>query len=140
MHPIDGGFRFVPPAPRRSLVPRDRLLTSLRERFARRVVVVHCGAGIPASRYQNFAAFLAAAGIPTLTYDYRGIGQSRPGSLRGYAAELEDWSEYDCAAAIAWLRARFPDTEIVGIAHSVGAWVVGGAGNAVADGRVDTLG
>lgn len=110
------------------------------EKAPRRVAVVHCGAGIPARRYQNFAAFLARAGMPALTYDYRGIGQSRPGSLRGYAAELEDWSEYDCAAAIAWLRARFPDTEIVGIAHSVGAWVVGGAGNAAEQARLVLIG
>ena len=107
---------------------------------ARRVAVVHCGAGIPARRYRNFADFLAGAGIPTLTYDYRGIGRSRPGALRGFAAEMEDWSEYDCSAAIAWLRARFPDAEIVGIAHSVGAWLVGGAGNATEQARLVLIG
>ena len=100
------------------------------EKVPRRIAVIHCGAGVAARRYQNFAAFLAGAGIPTLTYDYRGIGQSRPSALRGFAAELEDWSEYDCTAAIAWLRARFPNAQLVGIAHSAGAWVVGGAGNA----------
>ena len=110
------------------------------EKAPRRVAVVHCGAGIPASRYQNFAAFLAGAGIPTLTYDYRGIGHSRPAALRGFAAELEDWSEYDCTAAIAWLRARFPDAEIVGIAHSAGAWLVGGAGNAAEQARLVLIG
>lgn len=45
MHPIDGGFRFVPPTPRRSLVRRQRLVALLRERFARRVVVVVAPAG-----------------------------------------------------------------------------------------------
>jgi predicted alpha/beta hydrolase len=40
-------------------------------------------------RYGYFAAFLAEAGLPTLTYDYRGIG-----------AALENWSELDCAAAV----------------------------------------
>ncbi|MFL6572914.1 MAG: alpha/beta fold hydrolase [Burkholderiales bacterium] len=107
---------------------------------APRVAVVHCGAGIPASRYQNFAAFLAGAGMPTLTYDYRGIGRSRPGTLRGFAGEVEDWSEYDCTAAIAWLRARFPDAKIVGIAHSLGAWLVGGAGNAAEQARLVLIG
>ena len=106
------------------------------EKAARRVAVVHCGTGIPASRYQNFAAFLAGAGIPTLTYDYRGIGQSRPGALRGFGAQMEDWSEYDCTAAIAGLRARFPNAEMLGIAHSAGAWVVGGAANAAEQSRL----
>ena len=105
-----------------------------------RVAVIHCGAGIAASRYQHFAAFLSAAGIPTLTYDYRGIGKSRPRALRGFAATLEDWSEYDCTAAIAWLRARFANAEIVGIAHSVGAWVMGGASNAAEQARLVLIG
>lgn len=45
MHPIDGGFRFVPPTPRRTLVARERLVALLRERFARRIVVVVAPAG-----------------------------------------------------------------------------------------------
>lgn len=95
-----------------------------------RVALVHCGAGIPAVRYARFARFLAASGIPTLTYDYRGIGMSRPASLRGFGATLEDWSEYDCAAATGWLRERFAGAQLIGIAHSVGALLVGGAHNA----------
>lgn len=45
MHPIDGGFRYVPPTPRRTLVVRERLVAQLRERFSRRVVVVVAPAG-----------------------------------------------------------------------------------------------
>jgi predicted alpha/beta hydrolase len=101
--------------------------------------VVHCGAGIPASRYQRFAAFLAESGIPTLTYDYRGIGRSRPPSLRGFDATMADWSEYDCAAAIAWVRERSA-AAIVGIAHSAGAWLVGGAHNAAEQARLVLIG
>jgi predicted alpha/beta hydrolase len=96
----------------------------------RRAALIHCGAGIPAVRYRRFAAFLAESGVPTLTYDYRGIGWSRPPSLRGFAATAEDWAEYDCAGAIAWLRERFPAAHLVGIAHSVGALLHGGAHNA----------
>jgi len=102
---------------------------------------VHGGAGIPAARYGHFAAFLARAGLPTLTYDYRGIGMSRLGaSLRGFQATLEDWSELDCAAAAAWLRARFPQAEIIGIAHSVGALLLGGAANAGEHARLVLIG
>jgi predicted alpha/beta hydrolase len=95
-----------------------------------RVAVVHCGAGISAARYRRFAGFLAGSGVPTLIYDYRGIGLSRPRALRGFRAAIEDWAEYDCGGAIAWLRERFPRAEIVGIAHSIGALLVGGAPNA----------
>ena len=45
MHPIDGGFRFVPPTPRRTLLVRERLVALLRERFSRRIVTVVAPAG-----------------------------------------------------------------------------------------------
>jgi len=110
------------------------------EREASRVAVVHCGAGIPAGRYERFAAFLAQAGVPTLTYDYRGIGLSRPSALHGFAATMEDWAQYDCAAAIGWLRARFPAADMTGIAHSIGCLLVGGADNAAEQARLVMIG
>ena len=106
----------------------------------RRAVVLHGGAGIAAQRYRYFARFLARAGVPVLTYDYRGIGLSRPATLRGFQAVIEDWSEYDCSAAIGWLRERFPRAELVGIAHSVSALLFGGAHNAAEQARLILVG
>jgi predicted alpha/beta hydrolase len=103
---------------------------------ARHALVLHGGAGIAAARYRHFAAYLAAQGVPVLTYDYRGIGLSRPASLRGFPATVEDWSEYDSAAAVAALRDRYPSATLVGLAHSVGALLFGGAANAADQSRV----
>lgn len=105
-----------------------------------RVAVLHCGAGISAARYRRFAGFLAGSGVPTLIYDYRGIGLSRPRALRGFRAAIEDWAEYDCGGAIAWLRERFPRAEMVGIAHSIGALLVGGAPNSGEQDRLVLIG
>ena len=113
---------------------------ALRPRAPRRVAVLHGGAGIPALRYRRFANFLAEWGIPVLTYDYRGIGLSRPPGLRGFQATMEDWAEYDAAAAIAWLRERFPRDEILGFSHSIGCLTLGGAPNAAEQGRVVLVG
>jgi len=93
-------------------------------------VLISCGGGIAALRYARFASFLASCGIPALTYDYRGIGTSRPSSLRGFRAAAEDWSELDCAGAISYLRSRYRSAELVAIAHSIGALITGGASNA----------
>jgi predicted alpha/beta hydrolase len=113
---------------------------ALRPRAPRRVAVLHGGAGIPAQRYRRFATFLAEWGIPVLTYDYRGIGLSRPPALRGFQATIEDWAEYDSAAAIAWLRERFPRDEILGISHSIGCLFLGGAPNAAEQARIVLVG
>ncbi len=75
--------------------------------------------------YDRFAGFLAAHGIPTLIYDYRGIGKSRPRSLRGFIASVEDWGSKDCAAALTWLGERFPGARRLVIGHSVGGFVTG---------------
>lgn len=88
-----------------------------------------CGGGILAARYTRFARYLAANGIPILTYDYRGIGISRRASLRGFDAVAEDWSELDCGGAIAYLKSICTDAEVVAIAHSIGALITGGAPN-----------
>ena len=89
---------------------------------APRVAVVH--GGIRAARYRRFASFLAASGIP-LVYDYRGIGLAAALAAR-LPRRVEDWAEYDCGGAIAWMRERYPDADLVAIAHSIGALLVGG--------------
>lgn len=111
-----------------------------RPRPYRRAAIIHCGGGIPAARYRRFADFLSEFGIPVLTYDYRGIGLSRPAKLRGFVAGIEDWMEYDSAAAIAWLRELFPGDEIIGISHSIGALALGGAPNAAEQDRLVLIG
>jgi predicted alpha/beta hydrolase len=107
---------------------------------ASQVAVLHAGAGIAAARYRRFASYLAAAGIPVLTYDYRGIGASRPKALRGFRAAIEDWAECDCAGAIAWLRQNFPGTRILGVAHSIAGLIAGGAPNSTDQARLVMIG
>lgn len=109
----------------------------------RNAVVLHGGAGIPAHRYRHFARFLAGSGVPVLTYDYRGIGLSRPApsaTLRGFQSVIEDWAEFDCSAAIGWLRGELPRADITGIAHSVSALLFGGAHNAGEQARLVLVG
>jgi len=89
------------------------------------VALINAGAGIASGYYDRFAAFLAESGIPTLVYDYRGIGRSRPISLRGFRASVEEWGSKDCAAALEWLRARFPEAKRIVVGHSVGGFVTG---------------
>jgi predicted alpha/beta hydrolase len=88
-------------------------------------VLINAGAGIAMGYYDRFAQFLAANGLPTLIYDYRGIRQSRPKSLRGFSASVEYWGSKDCAAALEWIAIRFPGARRIVIGHSVGGFVTG---------------
>ena len=93
------------------------------------VALINAGAGISAVYYDRFAAFLAQAGCPTIVYDYRGIGRSRPRSLRGFEASVEQWGSKDCAAVLDWVASRYPGAQRVVIGHSVGGFLTGFAQN-----------
>ncbi len=99
-------------------------------------LALHCGAGIAAIRYRRIARFLACGGVSVLLYDYRGIGWSAPHALRGFQARVEDWSEFDVAAANFALADRFPGVPLVGLAHSVAALLLLGSPNADLYGRL----
>lgn len=88
-------------------------------------VVINAGAGIPATYYDRFAAWLAEEGVPVLSYDYRGIGSSRPASLRGFKTSVEEWGSKDCAAAIATLSVTYPGVPLLLLGHSVGCFAAG---------------
>ncbi len=64
-------------------------------------IVVAGATGVPQRFYRRFALYAAARGHTTLTLDYRGIGQSRPASLKGFRMDYRDWARLDLAAAIA---------------------------------------
>lgn len=93
--------------------------------YPSRVVLINSGAGISASYYGRFAGWLAEKGIPTFTYDYRGVGLSRPSSLRQFTASVQDWGSKDCAAAIQVLAERFPQARIAVVGHSIGCFLTG---------------
>ena len=90
-------------------------------------VVFATGGGVRAELYKHFLSYLAGEGLAVLAFDYRGIGESRPASLRGFTAGLEDWAEYDAGGAIAWMAARYPDISLTGMGHSIGALLIGAA-------------
>ncbi len=92
--------------------------------------LINSGAGISSRYYDHFASYLASSGIATLVYDYRGIGRSRPESLRGFYASVEEWGSKDCAAGLDWLALRFRKSRRIVIGHSVGGFVTGFAANA----------
>jgi len=93
------------------------------------VVVINSDMGVRRAFYNKFAQFLQAEGFNVITYDYRGMGDSRPKKLRGFPAALRDWGENDIPGIIDWARNRFPGAPIFAIGHGAGALMMGLAGN-----------
>lgn len=88
-------------------------------------VVLHGATATPASYYRRFAEHLATLGLRVFTYDYRGIGASRSGSLRGFSATMTDWALHDASAAHAVVAARWADAPMAIVGHSFGGQLLG---------------
>ncbi len=89
------------------------------------VVVINAATSVDSRYYSRFAAWLNARGMHVITYDYRGIGGSRPASLRGFDANWLDWGRLDCEAILQYARRRFPRSPIHVAAHSIGGFILG---------------
>lgn len=91
---------------------------------ARAAVLIASAMGAPQGYYRPFAQWLAAQGYLVATFDYRGIGRSRPAKLRGFETDILVWAERDCAAMIEAVSARAPAAPLVWIGHSLGGQIV----------------
>ncbi|MFD1109123.1 alpha/beta hydrolase family protein [Pseudoroseomonas ludipueritiae] len=106
----------------------------------RGAVVVNAATGVLARYYHRYARFLAAHGFEVLTYDYRGIGASRPARLRGCGYRWHQWGTLDCDAALRFMRQHRPGLPLHLVGHSIGGFLPGFAASAGAIGRILTVG
>jgi predicted alpha/beta hydrolase len=74
--------------------------------------------------YEPFATWLASQGYTVATFDYRGIGASRPKNLSDLQADILDWARLDCAAVMESLAARAPEVPLYWIGHSLGGQIL----------------
>lgn len=81
------------------------------------------------SYYEPYARYLSDNGFRVITFDYRGIGGSRPGSLRKLKTTMRGWGENDLAAAIDWASTRYPEAKLAIVGHSAGGQLLGLAHN-----------
>ncbi|HEV8334154.1 MAG TPA: alpha/beta fold hydrolase [Steroidobacteraceae bacterium] len=88
-------------------------------------VVVPSAMGVTQNFYGRFAQWLAARGYLAATFDYRGIGQSAPATLRGFQVDIRDWATQDCPAVIEFMKARAPGVPLYWIGHSLGGQLLG---------------
>ena len=97
-------------------------------------VLINSATAVPRRLYRGFASYLAGRGCAVLTYDYRGIGGSRPKamngnnrpqSLAGFKASMSDWAAQDITAAVSWMRERYKTLPFAYVGHSFGGQALG---------------
>ena len=104
----------------------------------RHAVLISSATAVPRKIYRGFAGYLARRGCAVLTYDYRGIGDSRlravegynqPKSLSGFKANMTDWAMLDAASVVSWMRERYHTLPLGYVGHSFGGQALGLLGN-----------
>lgn len=103
-------------------------------------VVIACATAVKAGYYHRYAAFLAAHGFAAVTFDYRGIGASRGGSLRGQKIRWYDWGAQDIDTVLTWAMDHAGGVPVHFVGHSFGGFGVGLAAHASELGRILTVG
>lgn len=87
-------------------------------------VILNSAMGVRQGFYGSYARFLAAAGLRVVSYDYRGMGASRPADIRGFAARMRDWGQLDFSGVLDWVAAQGA-SGIGAVGHSAGAQILG---------------
>jgi len=90
-------------------------------------VLVAGAMGVRQDFYEPLARFLAEGGLHVLTFDYRGVGASRDGGLRGVRASITTWAMSDLDAMLREARAMGSGLPAFAIGHSLGGQLFGAA-------------
>lgn len=88
------------------------------------VITINSATAVPRRFYRHLAQFLSEAGYTVITYDYRGIGDSAPESLRGFDVKITDWV-LDIESVLDWAHETYQPSKLWHMGHSFGGQVAG---------------
>jgi len=95
------------------------------EKDNNKVLLINSATGVKQQIYFSFAQFFASQGFTVITYDYRGIGLSKPQKMKNFEASMRIWGNQDYKALTQFIINNFPDHQKFCIGHSVGALILG---------------
>ena len=89
-----------------------------------KVVLINPATGVRQQYYSDFGKWLASEGFQVYTFDYRGIGNSRPEDLSDALYDMHDWS-VDIDAMISHINKAHPLSQLIIVGHSIGGQLIG---------------
>ncbi|MBP3942803.1 alpha/beta fold hydrolase [Sphingobacteriaceae bacterium WQ 2009] len=89
------------------------------------ILIIASAIGVKQAYYGAFARYLANQGITVITFDYYGIGKSKPTALKHVNVSIAEWGKVDLDAVITYAYQHYPTARYVFLGHSVGGQLVG---------------
>lgn len=90
-----------------------------------RLLLINSATGVRQQVYFSFARYFSGKGFTVITYDYRGIGLSKPENLKGFKASMRSWGSEDYKAVTEYIKVNFKEYRKYCLGHSVGALIIG---------------
>lgn len=90
-----------------------------------KLVVINSATGVRQQIYFAFSEYLSEYGFTVVTYDYSGIGLSKPKNMKKSSASMRTWGSVDFHAVTNYIHENFLNYEYYCIGHSVGALILG---------------
>lgn len=97
----------------------------LPEKSNQRLLLINSATGVKQQIYFSFAKYFSEKGFTVITYDYRGIGLSKPRKMKNFEASMRIWGSKDYKALTDYIRLNFKDFKKYCLGHSVGALILG---------------
>ncbi len=91
----------------------------------RRTLVIASALGVPRYFYYKFARYFASKGYSVVTFDYRGIYESRESVKSGSEITMEEWGKYDIEAALKFALNELKTEKLYYLGHSCGGQLLG---------------
>lgn len=90
-----------------------------------KLLLINSATGVKQQIYFSFAQFFCGQGFTVITYDYRGIGLSKPKKMRGFKASMRIWGTEDYKAVTNYIKTNFTGYQKFCLGHSLGALILG---------------
>jgi predicted alpha/beta hydrolase len=87
-------------------------------------IIINAAMGVKQTFYFKLAQYLAEHGFTVITYDYRGIGDSKRIDIKHLRADYSVWAE-DFTSVLLWATQQFPEQIVSVIGHSLGGQLIG---------------
>lgn len=90
-----------------------------------KLLLINSATGVKQQVYFSFANYFSEKGFTVITYDYSGIGLSKPKNMKGYQSSMRVWGSKDYKAITQYIKRNFPEYRKYCLGHSVGALILG---------------
>lgn len=88
-----------------------------------KILLIAGATGVPQRYYKRFAALMSTKGFKVVSFDYRGIADSKYASLKNFDTSVLDWAFKDLRGVIKWVNQNYGIPYVIG--HSLGGHLFG---------------